>query len=128
MYESPLTHSGIEKPLIFDYVRHTERFLKWQKKIIYLKGTVEELSEQREKVLLNYRNHEGSSMGSNRWALFWAMQAEIIRKFILLKETAMDDPLVKKIWSNIDRVYATQNDEDELPNGEVMRYFIYILL
>lgn len=43
IFESPITQTGLKKPLYFNLVRNTERFKHFSSKIIYLTATKEEM-------------------------------------------------------------------------------------
>lgn len=111
LYESPLTQSGIDKPLFFSLLYNTTRFIKWKDKIIYLKGEEKELATFKKQTLRGMRYPYRKSL---LWSLERSMRSEMIRKFAEIDIAT--NHLKHKIMNNIDNVYATQNDADEIPS------------
>ena len=92
IFESPITQTGINKPLLFNLVRKTNRFSQFSSKIIYLTATKDEMIETAN--FLNSKSKdsteffESSSKNNNNfqwskenWGLERAMRVLMIKKF-----------------------------------------------
>jgi len=115
IYESPLTQTALDKPIIFPLLVNTSRFSKFMDKVIYLqasKGELQKFEQETRKELKKSKIN---------WALENSMRSEMLRKFIL-----DDSPLKRKLMAG-NNIYATQNDADEIPLRDV-RYLLNFIL
>lgn len=109
IFESPITQTGVKKPLLFDLVRNTERFSIFSSKIIYLSATKEEMIQTA--ISLNSKefpqsNIEEFKWSSENWGLERAMRVLMIKKFQELPSNHEQYDLQQQLLRSLSSSYS----------------------
>eukprot|EP00301_Raphidiophrys_heterophryoidea_P001735 c10827_g1_i1.p1 GENE.c10827_g1_i1~~c10827_g1_i1.p1 ORF type:complete len:559 (-),score=93.49 c10827_g1_i1:44-1570(-) len=110
VFESAVNHQGGEKPLYFNMVRNTPRFLRFASKILYV-----QLDPAIEARLL--ASFTVSSTDD------WSIEGQQRIYPIDYMKQHKDHPLLAQAFSNLNRAFVIQNDMDEIITGHAIYHF-----